>query len=194
MRHTSLVGEWSVTGNDDVGIECGNQVACGDPILERPRPHDRSTTDEQDVAGVDGLGLGTVHDCVALGVRGADLDQFNDASAHVDVEPAVKSARWRCEFDSRKVEVTEERPEQVPDVAICSVQRGHHRGWNLAHLVRSRTRGNDLGTIDELISVAVVAVGMRVDDRPDRRTTGDATHRPEHRLGQAQVEERVDEE
>ena len=41
-------------------------------------------------------------------------------------------------------------------------------GWHLGHLVGGCRRGDDLGVVDQLVAVAVVAVGVGVDDRGDR--------------------------
>ena len=51
-----------------------------------------------------------------------------------------------------------------------AIEPGEQRRRHLAHLVRGRRAGgHDLGAADELVAVAVVAVGVGVDDRADRR-------------------------
>jgi hypothetical protein len=135
-----------------------------------------------------------MHDRVTLGVRWTDLDQLHDATSDVEVKSAVERARRHGEFDPGEVEVAEERPEQVPHVALGRIQSGHHRGRHLAHLVCSRTRGHDLSIPDQLVAIAVVAIGMGVHHRANRGTLCHRAHRSQHRLGQVQIEERVDEQ
>ncbi len=93
-----------------------------------------------------------------------------------------------------ELELAEEAAEQVADLARRGVQRGQHRRRHLAHLVGGRRRGDDLGAVDELVAVAVVAVGVGVDHRADRRRARVVGHRLQHRLREAEVEQRVDEQ
>ena len=75
-----------------------------------------------------------------------------------------------------------------------AVERGQHRRRHLGHLVGGRRRGDDLGAVDELVAVAVIAVGVGVDDGVDRRGRRVGRQRLEHLGGEAQVEQRVDEQ
>ena len=138
--------------------------------------------------------VGHVGQRVAGGVRRTDLDQLDHASTDLDVEPAVERARRQAHVDAVELEVTEEPAEQVADVALGLGQPGEHRRRHLGHLVRCGRGGDDLGAVDELVAVAVVAVGVGVDQRGDRGGVGDRRHRLEHPPGEAQVEQRVDEQ
>ena len=74
-------------------------------------------------------------------------------------------------------------------------QPGEHRRRHLVHLARAGRRRHDVGAGHELVAVAVVAVGVGVHDRADRR--GRRRHGPqvvEHLLGEHEVEQRVDEQ
>ena len=101
----------------------------------------------------------------------------------------------RRQVDAVEVERAEERSEQLTDLAGCPVQRGEHRRRHLGHLVRGGGRGDDLGTDDaDLVAVAVIAVGMGVHQRADRALRCELRHRVEHRRGEIEVEQRVDEQ
>jgi hypothetical protein len=69
-----------------------------------------------------------------------------------------------------------------------------HRRGHFGHLVRSRLGRNDLGTLDQLVAVAVVTVGVRVEQRANGRRGGDGRHRRQHLRRERQVEQRVDEQ
>ncbi len=55
-------------------------------------------------------------------------------------------------------------------------------------------RGDDLGAVDELVAVAVVAVGVGVDHGARSAPLAVIGHRVQHRRRQAEVEQRVDQQ
>ena len=118
-RDAGLVGDRAVTGHDGVDVHAEHQVAGGDPVRQRPGPHDRRAADEQDVAGVDRRRVGHVGERVAAGVGGADLDQLDDASTDVELQPTVERAIREPRLDPVELELTEEAAEQVADLALA---------------------------------------------------------------------------
>ena len=193
-RDAGLVRHRTVPGHDHLDVHPQHQVAGGDPVGQRARPHDRLAADEQDVAREHGAGVRDDGDQVALGVRRADLDQLDLPPADLQPEPAVERAGRRRQLDAVEVELAEEAAEQVTDLAGRVVQGAEHRRRYVVHLLGGGRGGDDLGVGDQLVAVAVVAVGVGVDDGGDRRRPCRALERLEHLGGQAEVEQRVDEQ
>ena len=183
-----------MTGDDDVDVHPEHEVAGGDPVGQRPSPHDRRAVDEQDVTGEDGPGVRHVHEQVALGVGRPDLDQLDLAAGHVEGQTALERPRRRGRFDALEVEVAEEAAEQVTDLAGRARQPGEQGRRHLGHLLGRGLGGDDLGPGDELVAVAVVTVGVGVDDGFDRRARRPLGERLEHLRRQHEVEQRVDEQ
>ncbi len=174
--------------------ERGDQIARSNPILERSRPNDRRSIDEQDVAGVHDFCVGNVHDDITVGVRRPHFHELDDATANLDVESTVERSCWRRQRDIRKVEITKKRAEQLADFARRLVQRGEQLRWNFAHFLGCRGRGDDLGIDDSLVAVTVIAIRMGVHHGGDWSCTRHRLHGRQHRIGEFQVEEGVDQQ
>ena len=127
-------------------------------------------------------------------MRRTDLDEFDDPTTHFDLETPVERAVGKTHVDVGELERSEEAPEQFAHFARCRVERGEHCRWNFGHLVGGRRRRDDLGSVHELIAVAVIAVGMGVDQRANGRGAGEGRERIEHLLSEPQVEQGVDEQ
>ena len=194
LCHTALVGDRPMPGHHHIDVHTQHQVAGRHPVGERAGPHDGRTADEQNVAGEHGGCVGHVGDGVASGVGRADLDQLDETTTHLDVETVVESARRRCEFDAGEVERSEERPEQFTHFPGCIVERRHHGCGYLVHLCRCCARSDDLGLGDELVAVAVVAVGVCVEQCADGCTCRERRQGVEHALCECEVEQCVDEQ
>ena len=199
-RHDARgVGERAVAGHDGVDVEAEHEVARRDPVRQGPGPDDRRAADEQDVARVDRARVGHVHDRVARGVgrdrprsaRRGDHRHRGRGGRRTFVVGGTSSmpSKWNSPKNERK---------SSPTSPGGLVQRRQHRRRHVGHLVGGRRRGHDLdvgSTTDHLaIAVAVVAVGVGVDHRVDRRAARHRRHRVEHRRGQLEIEQRVDEQ
>ena len=101
-------------------------------------------------------------------------------------------------LDALEVEAAEAAQEELaqgPHLGRLRDQRRHRRRRQLLHLGRGALGGDDPCSGEQLVAVAVVAVGVRVDERADlRRRRHRPAHLGEHRLGQRQVEQRVDQQ
>ena len=129
---------------------------------------------------------------VAPSVRRTHLDELDQTTAHLHLEATLERATGHAHLDTVELERAEEVAEQRADVTLGPVERGQHGRWHLGHLVRRGRRGDDLGPVDQLVAIAVVAVGVRVDEGGDGSHGGDRRHRLEHLGREAQVEQRVD--
>ena len=135
-----------------------------------------------------------MRDGVAPRVRWANLDQLNQAATHLDIQTTFERTGGHAHFDAVELEGAEERPEQSADLAGCRVQRSQHGRRHLCHLVRGGHRADDLGLIQQLVAIAVVAVGVGVDQCDDGRGASVVGHRLQHPRRQRQVEQRVDQQ
>ena len=166
-------------------------------LRERAGPHDGRAADEQDVAGEDRPGVGHVGEHVAAGVGRADLDQLDRATADVEVEAAVEGAR-RAGVSSMpsKSNSPKNAAEQVADLARGALSRpASSAGGTSLISCAAAAGGDDLGAVEQLVAVAVVAVGVGVDDR--RRSARSGERPPSRRACAAvrsQVEQGVDQQ
>src|SRR3954468_491366 len=107
VLQAARVGDGPVAGDEHARLERHDAVAGPQPVLERAGPDDRRAVDEQDVAGEHDARVGHVDDRVAVGVRGADLDEANRPVAHAQLELALERLRRRAQLDP----LEPERPE-----------------------------------------------------------------------------------
>ena len=131
--------------------------------------------------------------CVCAGPRSVDLDV---PATHRERQRACERPIRLAAVDLAELEVAEGVVGELPEVVVVGVlQRVELRRREVVHLLGRRHRGVDLGSVgDELVAVAVVAVGVRVDERVDRPRARDRAHGVEHLPGQTQVEQRVHEQ
>ena len=190
------VGEGAVSGDDGVELHAQQQVAGPHPVGERPGPDDRGTRHEQDVPRVTGPAVGQVDEHVAPGVRRPHLDELHPLTGGFQLHPAGERRGGQGRRDALEVEGTEAFPyvgaQLGPEVG--RLHGGQHLGRHVAHLLGRRLGGDDVGPFHQLVAVAVVAVGVGVDQRADGRAAGQPAHRVEHRGRQVQVEQRVDQQ
>ena len=160
-----LVGDRAVAGHDHIDVHAEHQVARRDPVAQRAGPHDRRAADEQDVAGEDRPGVGHVGERVAAGVRRADLDQLDAPGRRRRGRAGRRrcgragAARCRRSRTRRRSCGTGRRPRPARSFSPASSDGG-------TSAISSAVAGcgDDLGVVDQLVAVAVVAVGVRVDD------------------------------
>lgn len=127
-------------------------------------------------------------------VRRPDLDQLDHTATDLHLQPATERPGGHAHVDAVEVERAEEVTEQRTDLAGRRVQRVQHRRRHLGHLVSRRLGRDDLRRLEQLVAVAVIAIGMGVEQGGDRRSCGERSHRVEHLLGELQVEQRVDQQ
>src|SRR3954463_14141552 len=84
------VGDRAVAGDEHARVQRQDPVAGAQPVLERAGPDDRRALDEQDVAGEHDPRVGQVDDRVAVGVRGANLDEPHRPVADAQLELALE--------------------------------------------------------------------------------------------------------
>ena len=108
---------------------------------------------------------------ITAGVGRPDLDQLNHGVPNGALGGAGERRRWLRTVHSGKVE----RPETVCEELADKPHRGrglqqpnHHRRALVRHFLGRNLRAQNLSADDEFVSVAVVAVAMRVDERRDR--------------------------
>jgi len=138
------------------------------------------------------------HDHVALGVRWAHLEQHDLLGPDAQAQLAVEGLGGRRVRDASEVERREHLGQKAPAWSERRriLHRARHRlGRELVHLSGACPRRDDARAREERIAVAVVAVGVGVDQRPDALRRGNrGAHRVEHLPRQSQVEERVDQQ
>ena len=102
-------------------------------------------------------------------MRRPDLDQLDRSAADVEVEAAVERARRQRELDAVELEGAEEAPEQLADLAAAPAFRpASSDGGTSPISSAAAVEATISAPRDELVAVAVVAVGVRVDERGDR--------------------------
>ena len=198
MHARSPSGPWP--GTTTCGAEGEHPVARVDPLLHRAGPHDRVAAVEHEVAGEEDPGVGQVHGDVAAGVgrarargggrrgrrRGRSSAPSKVVVGGATSMPVEGEARRRSAAGRRR-----RRPRSGAAASSAASVDGRH----LVHLPCAGRRGDDLGAGDELVAVAVVAVGVGVHERAD--PSGRRGHGPqvvEHPGGEREVEQRVDEQ
>jgi hypothetical protein len=135
---------------------------------------------------------------VAAGVGRTHLDQLDGLVANPDGHLALENPCRRRVPDPLELEGPEALPEELTERALVTGHRlhqGRHRlRRQLFHLLGRGHRGDDLGPLDELVAVTVIAVGVGVDEGADpaRRARLGVPHGIEHLLGESQIEERID--
>ena len=199
VGHGGRGGERSVSRHDHGRVELEHAVAGGDPVGHRARPHDRVAAVEEDVAREDDPVVGEVDHDVAGRVGRSDLQQGHRTVSDRQVEPALER-RGR----QRRLDVVEgERCEDAGQELSGRTERGRSRartpaiadGGSCAISSAQRADAMMSESGDERVAVAVVPVGVGVDDRVDPLGRGrHASHRLEHLAGQPEIEERVHEE
>ena len=102
-------------------------------------------------------------------------------------EPDARQHRQRQRADHRQ-----RQPADQPHPAREPVEAVERARVLPADELGAPPRRDDLGVRDELVPVDVVRVGVRVDERPDRRAAREVGERVEHAPRQLQVGERVD--
>ena len=103
---------------------------------------------------------------------GPELEQPHGAVADAQVELAVEGGGGRHRLDAVEGERAEDVAEEGAGVAEPvgrPHQPGEHGRRHLVHLAGAGRRRDDVGAGDELVAVAVVAVGVGVHDGADRR-------------------------
>ena len=127
-----------MTWHDDGGSQSQDAVEGGDPVLHRSRPHDRVATDEEDVAGEDHACRGQVHDHVARGMGGPDLEEAHLGATHVQRERAFERLRGLGHRDAVELERSEDAGHELaepPHVRGLSDHGGQHVGRERSHLL-----------------------------------------------------------
>ena len=175
-RNAALIGERAMPWHNGLNVHAQHQVARIDPVGQWPRPHNGGATDEQDVTGVHGLGIGNIGNDIACGVRWANLDEFDHSATNLDVEPTFEGTRRQGVLNSFEVEFSEEATKQFANFAGRFVERGQHRRRHFGHLMCGSLAGDDLGTLHQLVAIAMIAVGVRVDQRANRCSIHHARH------------------
>src|SRR3954464_3178135 len=104
VLQAARVGDGPVAGDEHARLERHDAVAGPQPVLERAGPDDRRAVDEQDVAGEHDARVGHVDDRVAVGVRGADLDEAHRPVADAQLELALERLRRRAQLDALEPE------------------------------------------------------------------------------------------
>src|SRR5947209_20016891 len=105
---------------------------------------------------------------VALGVGGADLYEFDRPAADLHVEPAIERARRKRQRDALEPERSEDPAEEVAGLAGRVRETGQQTRRYMRHLLGRRRRRDDLRPAAQFVAVAMLAVGMGVDDGADR--------------------------
>ena len=157
-----LVGDRAMSRDHGLDIHSQHEITGRYPIGQGSGPDDRCSADEEDVTGEDALGVGDVNDHIATCVRRANFDQLDRSTAHLQIETAVEGSSRQPQFDAVELEGTEESTKQITDFARRRSQCGQHRWRNFTHLVCRSRGGDDVGSIDELVSVTVVPVCVRI--------------------------------
>src|SRR5579883_3226598 len=156
--------------------------------------------DEQDVAGEDHAVFRNVDQDVAAGVRRAYFDDAYSLVADLALQLTLEGKRRHRDIDTVEIEWFQDAREKFAGLA----ELGRVALERVAQLQPAAVgdqfcsaglRSDDLGAGDKLITEAMVAVGMRVDQRAEtrRRLRLRAAHRVDHRARQLQVEQRIDE-
>ena len=118
-------------------------------------------------------------------------------SPTVTVERAVEGLRRDRQLDAVEREGAED-PLHVLADRPHRRRGGDHAGQpgrgHACHLRGRPPRGDDPPVAEQLVAVAVVAVGVGVDDGPDLDARCGGAHGGEHLGGELEVEQRVDEE
>src|SRR3954453_15174752 len=108
VLHAARVGDRAVAGDEHACVERGDPGAGAQPVLEGSGPDDRRALDEQDVAGEHDVRVGDVDDRVAVGVRGADLDEPHRPLADAQLELALERLGRRAQLDALEPERAED--------------------------------------------------------------------------------------
>ena len=207
QRHLVEAGDGAVARHDDRRGELDDPLEGADPVRGRACPHHRGDADEQDVGREHDRRVGEVDDRVAGSMRRADLEQPQLAPAHGDGELAAPLPRRRRDPDLGEVvrrehplhvgaelaereaghagraeapEHRERQPAQAAKLWRQPLQAHQRRGRFLADDRGGGARGDDLRPVEQLVAPHVVAIGVSVDERLDRRVTRWLGHRREH--------------
>jgi hypothetical protein len=214
-EHAYLVqgGDRSVAGDHDRRPQRDDPLERALPVRQRPDPHDRTDADEEHVGRDHDVVGREVRDHVAVAVRRADLDQVDAAPADVERALAGKGLGRPGEAHPAEVEAVSHRGE-VPDEQLGLGERGQPAGQphdgEAASLARQAYeapealrvlvvevrlagvgRDDPIGA-DDRIAPCVVAVGMGVEQRADRRAA--QRRRREHALGRGFVPLGIDQQ
>ena len=193
----SVIGPWP--GTITRGVELEDPIAGGEPVRDRPRPHDRRALDEQDVAGEDDAVVRHVGDHVARGVRRPDLEQRAPRGRRPQV--ALPS---KARSGSRAVPAKSNRREVVRAAkASNSGAEVELLEERVDELRRRRARISASARAEATIGMPSGSSALPYQWSPlpcvfTRWPMGaprsPAAHRVEHLARQALVEERVDEQ
>ena len=170
------------------------------PVPHGPRPENGVAFNKEDIAGEDGAVRGHVNDHVPLGMGGPHLLQMHRLAPHGEGAFPLKGFCGQALLHAFKIEGAKAVKEEVPEIPELtragSLGHGGHGGRVfVGHFLGAGLRGNDGGLRQAAVAIAVIAVGVGVDQLFDVRSGGNGrAHGLKHALRQGAVVERIDEE
>ena len=151
--------------------------------------------DEEDVAGEHHPIAGDVDQDVAACVRGADLDQLDLLAVDRQRELTFERLVGLAHGDALELEGPEDAGQELAEHAHAR-RLAHEGGQRLRRrrpdLVGAFLGGEDAGVAHKLVTPAVVAIGVRIDNGVD--PARERCQLVEHLPGQLEVKEGVDEQ
>src|SRR5579883_2721287 len=168
-----------MTRNDSLYVQREDEVTGPKPVADRASPHDRMTANKQDVSCEDRPVSRDIDHRIAEGMRWTDFQQMHLFASDVQVQFPLKSDGWRRDSNALKIEsakTVHQEFAKLPHLRRCFQKHGKLTWRDFRHhLLSGARRSDNLSLGYQLISIAMIAVSMRVHDMPIRAAAGAAS-------------------